>query len=112
MSDSSQLVIEVHVPLLPSPDLDPEDYQFPWIEEVDDFIAEGEHEGTVEMFDDGEENDGWYIFFLTGGSEDDLLIFATAIAALPGVPAGTFAMVTDSDADDFGLGRKVELIPE
>jgi hypothetical protein len=36
---------------------------------------------------------------------------ASQVAALDGVPAGVFAMVTDDAAEEFGLGRRVDLPP-
>jgi len=33
-------VVEIHVPLLPTPDLPDGAYPFPWIEEVEDFLSD------------------------------------------------------------------------
>jgi|GEM_PF-4435967 len=38
-----------------------------------------------------------------------LLRVASEVAALDRVPAGAFAMVTDDEAEEFGMGRRVEL---
>ncbi|MEE1759649.1 MULTISPECIES: hypothetical protein [unclassified Streptomyces] len=61
------------------------------------------------MYDDGEEYGEAYIFFITGAAEEDLLAVAARTAGLPGIPGGVFAVVTNDEADEIGLGRRVEL---
>ncbi|MEI5524430.1 hypothetical protein WB401_23905 [Streptomyces brasiliscabiei] len=61
------------------------------------------------MYDDGEECDGAYVFFITGATEKVLLAVASGTAGLPGIPSGVFAMVTNDEAEEIGLGRRVEL---
>lgn len=34
------MVVEIHVPLLPTPDLPAGSYPFPWIEEVEDLLSD------------------------------------------------------------------------
>jgi len=34
---------------------------------------------------------------------------AADVAALPGVPQGVFAIVTDDEAEEMGVGRRVRL---
>ncbi|MFI2351753.1 hypothetical protein ACH492_33050 [Streptomyces sp. NPDC019443] len=103
------MVVEIHVPLSPSQNVPDGAYPYPWIEEVEDFLADLEDQGDVEVFDDGEEDADAYIFFVTGAGEEDLLAVASRVATLPGVPAGTFAVISDDDAEEFGLGRRVTL---
>ncbi|WP_245641172.1 hypothetical protein [Streptomyces megasporus] len=103
------MVVETHVPLQPTPDLADGAYPFPWIEEVEDFLSDLEDQGDVEVFDEGEEDGGVYVFFVTGAGEGDLLAVASRVAALPGVPAGTVAFVSTDEAEEFGLGRRVAL---
>lgn len=103
------MVVEIHVPLLPTPHLPDGAYPFPWIETVEDFLAGLEDQGDVEVFDDGEEHGDAYVFFITGAGEVRLLAVASRVATLPGVPAGAFAVVSDDGAEEFGLGRRVTL---
>ncbi|TCR23976.1 hypothetical protein EV578_103298 [Streptomyces sp. BK205] len=99
------------MPLLPTPDLPDGAYPFPWIEEVEDFLSDLEDQGGVEIFDEGEEDGDVYVFFITGAGEGDLLAVASRVATLPGVPAGTNAVVSTDDAEEFGLGPRVTLPP-
>jgi len=108
MGDMPQLIVELHVPLTETEGLPAGEYPFPWIEQIEDIVQELDEEDGQE-YDDGEEVEGNYVFFLTGASEETLLSTATRIANLPGVPAGAYAMVTDDEAETFGLGRRVEL---
>ncbi|MBG0565966.1 hypothetical protein I4J89_31415 [Actinoplanes sp. NEAU-A11] len=101
-------IVEIHVPLLPGEGVREGDYQYPWIEQVEEFLIDVEDEGDIEVYDDGEEFGDDYVFFVSGGSEKALLAAASRVATLDGVPAGTFALVTDEDAD-MGEGRRVDL---
>ncbi|MEV0819896.1 hypothetical protein [Nonomuraea rubra] len=102
-------VVEIHVPLREGPRLSETDYAFPWIDVIEEFLAEVEEQGQAEVFDDGEEFGDVYVFFISGAEEDMLLRVASRVAALDGVPDGAFAMVSDDEAEEFGLGRRVEL---
>jgi hypothetical protein len=102
----ADIVVEIHIPLEETPGLASGEYRYPWIDDVEDFLAVQE---DVDLFDDGEEVGDFYVFFICDASEDVLLAVASQVAMLPRVPAGAFAMVTDSDAAEFGLGRRVEL---
>ncbi|TDC77944.1 hypothetical protein E1193_21580 [Micromonospora sp. KC606] len=102
-------VVEIHVPLVATPGLTEDEYAFPWIEDVGDFLADLDEQGDVQEYDDGEEYGEVYVFFITGTREEVLLAVASRVAALDGVPAGAFAMVTDDDAEEFGMGRRVDL---
>ncbi|MFF4309687.1 hypothetical protein [Streptomyces sp. NPDC001507] len=97
------VVVEIHVPLLPTPGLPDGSYPFPWIEEVEDFL------GDVEVFDEGEEDGDVYVFFVSRAGEGDLLAVASRVATLPGVPAGAVAVISNDEAEEFGLGRRVAL---
>ncbi|MFF4308426.1 hypothetical protein [Streptomyces sp. NPDC001601] len=103
------MVVEIHVPLVPTPDLPDGAYPFPWIEEIENFLFSLEDRGGVEVFDDGEDDGDAYVFFVTGASEQDLLAVASRVATLPGVPAGSVAVVSNDEAEEFGLGRRVAL---
>ncbi|MGW1781605.1 hypothetical protein ACWCQQ_21025 [Streptomyces sp. NPDC002143] len=109
------LIVEIHVPLTPAPTSDLPDgaYPYPWIDEVEDFLAELEEEGAAEVFDEGVEHEDCYVFFVTGAAEATLLGVASRAAGLPGVPTGAFAVVTDDPAEapegEIGRGRRVEL---
>ncbi|WP_328470984.1 hypothetical protein OHA21_06060 [Actinoplanes sp. NBC_00393] len=102
-------VVEIHVPLTPAENLAPAAYPFPWIDQIEEFLVELEEDGAVEVYDDGEEYGDVYIFFITGTDQAGLLSAASRVATLDGVPAGAFAMVTDDEAAEFGLGRRVDL---
>ncbi|MCX5054666.1 MULTISPECIES: hypothetical protein [unclassified Streptomyces] len=103
------MVVEIHVPLLPTPDLPDGSYPFPWIEEIEDFLSDLEDQGDVEVFDEGEEDGDVYVFFVTGTDERDLLAVASRVATLPGVPTRTIAVVGSDEAEEFGRGRRVAL---
>ncbi|GIF68447.1 hypothetical protein Ais01nite_64820 [Asanoa ishikariensis] len=102
-------IVEIHVPLTPAPALPEGAYLFPWIDQIEDFLADLEDGAAVEIYDDGEEHGDVYIFFITGESEAALLAVASRVATLDGVPVGAFAMVTDEEAPQFGMGRRVDL---
>ena len=104
-----QPIVEIHVPLTPDPDIAPGAYPFPWIDDIEETLELGAEDGTYEVYDDGEELGDEYVFFITGDDEADLLLVATQVANLAGVPDGTFAVVTDEDQQDLGTGRRVEL---
>ncbi|MFM9595075.1 hypothetical protein ACKI1J_35195 [Streptomyces scabiei] len=103
------MVVEIHVPLQPSPEPADGAYPFPWIEAIEDFLSDLEDGGDVEVFDEGEEEEDVYVFFVTGAGEADLLAVASRVAALPGVPAGTVAFISTDEAEELGLGRRVAL---
>jgi hypothetical protein len=100
------IVVEIHAPLEEAPDAPEGFHPFPWIDQVEAFLAEQE---AAEVYDEGEECDGVYVFFITGATEEVLLAVASDAAGLPGVPSGVFAMVTNDEAEEIGLGRRVEL---
>lgn len=52
-----------------------------------------------------------YVFFVAGAGEAGLPAVAARVAALPGLPAGAFAVVGDDGAEELGLGRRVALPP-
>ncbi|MFV2115566.1 hypothetical protein ACFHW0_24950 [Micromonospora sp. LOL_025] len=104
-----KMVVEIHVPLLAAPGLAVDEYPFPWIDDVQDFLTDLDEQGDVREYDDGEEDPDVYIFLITGSSESALLRVASEVAALDRVPAGAFAMVTDDEAEEFGMGRCVAL---
>ncbi|MEV2240424.1 hypothetical protein [Micromonospora sp. NPDC049891] len=101
-------LVEIHIPLVPATGGEPSDYAYPWIDQVEDLLSDLEDDGTVEVYDDGEENGDVYVFFIAGATEASLLAAASRVAALDGVPAGVFAVVADDAAPD-GAGRRVDL---
>lgn len=104
----SDLLVEIHVPLVPTADVKADDYQFPWIETIEEFLFGLEGGERGEMYDDSEELGEEYLFFVWGATESDLLDIAREITRLPGVPAGAYAHITDTDAD-MGEGQRVDL---
>ncbi|MCU1543164.1 MAG: hypothetical protein JWM50_1029 [Microbacteriaceae bacterium] len=109
ISDISNTVVEIHVPLTPLIGLPEGEDPFPWIDEVMDYIADVDERGEAALYDDGGEFGDVYVFLINAASEEKLLSVAARIADLPGVPAGVFAMVTDDEAEEFGQGRRVDL---
>ena len=101
-------IVEIHIPLTPTPGLADDDYPFPWLEDVEEFVFSLDGEDG-ESYDDGEEHDGHYMFDVWNASEESLLAIARQVAALPGVPSNVFAIVTDSDRESFGEGRRINL---
>ncbi|MCA2216925.1 hypothetical protein [Jidongwangia harbinensis] len=97
---SMAVMVEIHVPMTA-------DHE--WIDDVGDFMIDLEEELGIEEHDDGEEFGRVYIFFIAGSSERTLLAAASRVAIREGVPAGAFAMVTDTAAPRFGMGRRVDL---
>ena len=94
------VLVEIHIPMTADGE---------WIDDVGDFMIDLEGELGIEEYDDGEEFGDVYIFFIAGGSEQKLLAAASRVAKREGVPAGAFAMVTDTDTPQFGMGRRVDL---
>lgn len=94
------VLVEIHIPMTAEGD---------WIDDVGDFMIDLEEELGIEEHDDGEEYGDVYIFFIAGARERTLLDAASRVATREGVPAGGFAMVTDTNAPQFGLGRRVNL---
>jgi hypothetical protein len=105
----AETVVEIHVPLVSPAGLPEDAYPFPWIRTVDDFLAGLDERGEIEVFDEGDEFGRAYVFSITGAAADRLLAVAGQVAALPAVPAGAFAVVTDDDAEELGRGRRVKL---
>jgi hypothetical protein len=101
-----ETVVEIHVPLREAAGTSEGCDPFPWIDQVEYFLAEQE---AAEVYDDGEEYGETYVFFVTGATEEDLLAVASRVADLAGLPSGVFAMVTSDEAEEIGLGRRVEL---
>jgi hypothetical protein len=94
------VLVEIHVPV--TADLE-------WVDDVGDYLIDLEEELGLEEYDDGEEFGDVYIFFIAGANERTLLRAASRIATREGVPSGAFAMVTDTNAPQFGMGRRVNL---
>lgn len=109
MAPVPNTIVEIHVPLVAASGVTEDEYAFPWIDDVQDFLADLDEQGGVQEYDDGEEYGDVYVFFITGTREEALLAVASRVATLDGVPAGAFAMVTDDEAEEFGMGRRVDL---
>jgi hypothetical protein len=105
----ADLIVELHVPLVVTPGLSEDEYQYPWIIQVGEDMArlDEDIDGASE-YDDGEELGDVYAFFFTGDDEARVLVAAKTVALAAYVPAGAFLVVNDSDGD-MGEGRRVEL---
>jgi hypothetical protein len=113
----AQVVVEIHLPLVqtpadsladPAPDSAAQlglEVEFEWIGVVEDYLAKREESGEFEVYSGGEEVGGDYLFFLTGADEQILLSIAADVARLPGIPTGAYAIVTDDESDETGVGR-------
>ncbi|WP_329277190.1 hypothetical protein [Streptomyces sp. NBC_01451] len=99
-------IVEIHVPLGKVSATPDGSHPFPWIDRVDDFLVNLEE---AEEHDESDECEGAHVFFVTGVPEAVLLAVASRVAALPGVPGGAFAVVSDQEAEEIGVGRRVEL---
>lgn len=108
MSEAT-LVVEIHVPLTPDRNATEGENPFPWIDDVSELVAEIEETGDAFVVDEGDEFEGAYVVVITGGDEAALLNIANRVANLPGVPTGVFAMVTDDEAEELGLGRREDI---
>ncbi|WP_232344766.1 hypothetical protein [Actinoplanes awajinensis] len=76
---------------------------------MEDFLVDLEEEGAAESCDEGTTFGDYFVFFLVGATEAGLLAASSRVAALKGVPAGSFALVTDTEAPEMGTGRRVGL---
>ena len=85
------------------------EYEYPYLETIENFLFELDGKGRGEMYDDGEDYEGEYLFFVANASEDALLNLAREIRQLPGVPSETYAVVSTTDAEEWGVGRRVDL---
>lgn len=105
------LVVEIHVPLNGVGAIAPGvlGYEFGWIDDIEDFLDDESSDGSFDIYDDGEEIDGAYVFFVAGAPEAVLLSVAVNVAALPGVPSGAFVVVADDTSKEIGAGRRVAL---
>jgi hypothetical protein len=103
----SELIVEIHVPLVRDPNVGPREYPFPWIDDVNDFLA-GLDGSAGQEYDDGEEDGDEYLFFVSSAPEAQLIELARQVARLPRVPAGVYATVNTDDGD-MGTGRRVDL---
>src|SRR3954453_12575102 len=116
----AQVIVEIHIPLVTtgfppgttwprSTAVIPNDHPYPWIFEVEEYLDEREDDGVFEIYDDSEELGDYYLYFITGATEQALLTVATDVATLPGIPQGVFAIVTDDEAEEMGVGRRMPL---
>lgn len=96
------LVVELHIPLEKTPGLEADEYQYPWIDEVESFLLEEDED----VYDDGEEVGDEYVFFVSDATEEELLALVARAAVLQGVPGGAYAVVAPGDES---LDRRVDL---
>ncbi|XVU22966.1 hypothetical protein ACQPZJ_37705 [Actinoplanes sp. CA-054009] len=94
------LMVEIHFPMTADDE---------WIDDVGDFLIDLEEELGIEEVEDGEESGEEYVFFIAGARERTLLQAASRVATRKGVPAGAFAMITDTNTPKVGMGRRVSL---
>ncbi len=106
-----QLIVEIHLPLVDTGVRSAEnpDFAFGWIFEVEEYLAKHEDTGGFEVYDDAEEHGNAYLFFLTGANERTLLSVAADVSRLPGVPKGAYAIITNDEAEEMGVGQRSPL---
>lgn len=103
----ADLIVEIHVPLTPTRGLRTGAYAYPWIDDVEEYLAE--LDGSAgEAYDSGEEVGEEYLFFVSGAPETTLIELARKISRLERVPTGVYATVNDAEGN-MGQGRRVEL---
>jgi hypothetical protein len=110
-SHRGQLVVEIHLPLNGAGGIQPGDpgYEFGWIDDIEEFLDDESSDGSFDIYDEGQEIGAAYVFFVAGAPEEILLGVAADVAALPGVPSGALAVVTDDKSEEIGTGRRVAL---
>lgn len=109
MSDSAELVVEIHVPLTPDANAAEGETRFPWIESLVEFTNELDEGGEIFVVEEGDVFNDAYVIVITGADEATLTGVASRVANLPGIPTGVFAMITDADAEELGQGTTVEI---
>ena len=109
MIEDGDLLVEIHIPLVVDPTVPEDEDQFPWIEDITEYLLDLDEGDEAAMYDDGEEFGDVYVFTINTADEQTLLNIANRIANRSGVPTGVFAMVTSVEADGYGEGRKVEI---
>lgn len=97
--------LEVHVPLGTTSDTD-------WIDQVQDYISEQSEHRPLDLFDDGEEYDDFYVFFIEGDSRQTLVEVAEEVARLSFVPSGAYAVYKASNSRDLAAGERIALSGE
>lgn len=103
----ADLIVEIHVPLTPTPGTADGGYAYPWIDDIEQYLEELDG-SDGEQYDGGEELGDEYLFFLASAPEARLVELATKVAKLPGVPPGVYVTINDSDGD-MGDGRRIDL---
>lgn len=106
----TEIILEIHVPLLASEQLEGPD-DLAWIEVVEEHLAA--LTGPVDVIDDGEEwyteaGEAEYLFFIGNASEAELIRVAQDVARLAEVPSGTYATISTPDGE-MGTGRRIEI---
>jgi hypothetical protein len=106
----SKTVVVLYIPLMPTLGLPEREYEFPWIEDVENFLDDVDWDQES----DGEEDAGvnCYTFFLEGKKTDELLALASQISQLPRVPSGCYALVTTEEVltgEEDGVEKRFDL---
>lgn len=109
MSETAELVVEIHVPLTPDTEVAEGESRFPWIESLVEFTSELDEGGEIFVVEEGDVFNEAYVIVITGADESTLMGVANRVANLPGIPTGVFAVQTDADADELGQGTVVEI---
>ena len=105
--EPDELLVEIWCPLA---DMAMDDFE-EFFDEVWSYLEAEEHGLRAECFDDSETIGDHEVFAVWHGPEQELLEVARRVAALPKVPAGSYALVTTVEKQLSGEGRRVELAP-
>ena len=95
-------VLEFRIPMTPTPGVPEDEYQFPWIDDLQEAVTELVDAGVLEEDDSAEQLDDDYVFYLTGASEDRLIAAANRLSILDQVPAGAYAITPSGERVDLG----------
>lgn len=95
-------IVELHVPMTPTPGVPEDEYQYPWIDDLQEAVTDLVDAGVLEEDDSAEQIDDDYVFYLTGTTEDRLVAAANRLSILDSVPAGSFAITPSGERIELG----------
>ena len=103
----SELLVEIHVPLVATAGDAGDAADLSWIDDVEELLFGLEDQGRGEVYDDGEEFGDEYVFFVWNAPEIDLV----GIARVPGQTGldwgHAFAAITSGPAAALGLDGEI-----
>ena len=79
MSDTAELVVEIHVPLTPDTNAAEGETRFPWIETLVEFTTELDEGGEIFVVEEGDVFNDAYVIVITGADEATLTGIAIGV---------------------------------